>query len=578
MRTLVSTALFALTIVLAGCGGPETADLVLRNGKIVTVDPDQPEVQALAVTGDRIAAVGSNDQIDARVGPGTQVIDLGGKLAVPGFIEGHAHFDSLGDAQMMLDLTQAATWGDIVQLVAEAAAEAEPGTWIRGHGWHQEKWDSVPSPSVEGTPVHDGLSAVSPDNPVFLRHASGHASFVNAAALEATGITAATQAPPGGEIVRNPDGTPTGMLRENAQDAVEDAFAASRAHRSPEEVAAEARERIRLASEEALSKGVTTFHDAGASFEQIDRFKAAADDGELPLRLYFMVRYESNEAMDERLPDYRMVGHANHHLTVRAIKRQIDGALGAHGAWLLESYEDMPDSTGLNLEPIDEIERSAEIALEHDFQLNTHAIGDRANREVLDLYEAAFAEHLDDPAENRLRWRIEHAQHLHPDDIPRFAGLNVIASMQAIHCTSDAPYVIDRLGEARAEQGAYMWKDLWESGAVVTNGTDAPVEDIDPIASYHATVTRALDDGSRFYPAQALSRMQALESYTINNAFAAFEEDLKGSLTPGKLADIVVLSKDILTVPDDEIETATVTHTIVGGNVVYEHANAMSAQ
>jgi len=257
---------------------------------------------------------------------------------------------------------------------------------------------------------------------------------------------------------------------------------------------------------------------------------------------------------------------------VRSIKRQIDGALGAHGAWLLAPYDDLPQSAGLNLEPIDEIARTAEIALKHGFQLNTHAIGDRANREVLDLYEAAFREQLDDPTQNDLRWRIEHAQHLHPDDIPRFGALNVIAAMQAIHCTSDAPYVVDRLGEERAAAGAYMWKDLWETGALVTNGTDAPVEDVDPIASFYATVTRRLDDGATFYPEQALTREQALASYTLNNAVAAFEEDLKGSLTPGKLADIAVLSANIMTVPAEEIPSAEVTHTILGGEVVYRRS------
>lgn len=571
MTTLRSVLSIALLIVLflAGCEGTAPADLVLRNGTVVTVDENQPEAEALAIAGDRIVAVGTNTEIDAYIGSGTEVVDLEGKLAVPGFIEGHGHFMSLGDAQTILDLTQADTWEDIVQMVAGAAEAAAPGTWIRGRGWHQEKWTTPPSPIVEGTPVHDGLSAVSPDTPVLLKHASGHAAFVNAAALEAAGIAAEAEAPPGGEIVRTRGGRPTGMLRENAQDAVEQAFAASQSGRTSEEVAQAERERIRLASAEALSKGVTTFHDAGSSFEQIDRFKQVAEAGNLPLRLYVMVRYESNDAMDAQLPDYKMIGHADHHLTVRSIKRQIDGALGAHGAWLLEPYNDMPQSTGLNLEPIDEIRRTAEIALKHGFQLNTHAIGDRANREVLDLYEAAFRDHLDDPTQNDVRWRIEHAQHLHPDDIPRFSELNVIAAMQAIHCTSDAPYVVERLGTARAENGAYVWNDLWDRGAIVANGTDAPVEDVDPIASFYATVTRRVDDGSTFYPEQALTREQALASYTINNAIAAFEEDLKGSLTPGKLADVTVLSKNIMTVPADEIPSAEVTHTIVGGQIVY---------
>jgi predicted amidohydrolase YtcJ len=280
-----------------------------------------------------------------------------------------------------------------------------------------------------------------------------------------------------------------------------------------------------------------------------------------------MVRGETNEVMAARLPEYRIIGAGSNHLTVRSIKRQIDGALGSHGAWLLEPYTDLQSTTGLVLEPVEEIERTAEIAIEHGFQLNTHAIGDRANREVLDIYERTFAAHPDveDP-----RWRIEHAQHLHPADIPRFAELGVIASMQGVHGTSDAPWVPKRLGDERAHNGAYRWQDLWRSGAVVTNGTDAPVEDVDPIASFWASITRRLPDGGRFDPGQRLTRQQALQSYTLNNAYAAFEEDLKGSITPGKLADIVVLSRDIMSVPEAEVRDAEVEITILGGQVVYQ--------
>ena len=262
-----------------------------------------------------------------------------------------------------------------------------------------------------------------------------------------------------------------------------------------------------------------------------------------------------------------MIGVGHDHLTVRSIKKQIDGALGSHGAWLLEPYADMPSSTGLVLEPIREIERTAELALAHGYQLNTHAIGDRGNRETLDLYERAFAEH---PGAEGLRWRIEHAQHLDPADIPRFAELGVIAAMQGIHATSDRPWVPDRLGHGRTDTGAYRWQDLWQTGAVVTNGTDAPVEDVNPIPSFWATIARELPDGTVFDPGQRLTREQALRAYTLNNAYAAFEEHLKGSLTPGKLADIVVLSRDIMTAPEDDVRDAVVDYTIVGGRVLYE--------
>jgi len=278
-----------------------------------------------------------------------------------------------------------------------------------------------------------------------------------------------------------------------------------------------------------------------------------------------MVRDASNEEMAAKLPEYRMVGFGNHFLTVRSIKRQIDGALGPHGAWLLEPYQDL-ESTGLNLETVEEIEGTAAIAIEQGFQLNTHAIGDRANREVLDLYQRTFEAH---PGKTGLRWRIEHAQHLHPDDIGRFAELGVIAAMQGIHCTSDGPWVYKRLGARRAEEGAYVWRKLMATGAVVTNGTDVPVEDIDPIASFHASVSRRMKDGNTFFPGQRMTRKEALESYTIHNAYAAFEEDIKGSLTPGKLADIVVLSKDIMTIPEVEIPGTRVVHTILGGRVAF---------
>ncbi|MFQ5679107.1 MAG: amidohydrolase [Gemmatimonadota bacterium] len=559
-----------IAVSLGGQQPARAADLVLLHGKVVTMDPARPRAEAVAVVGDRIESVGSDAEVGGLVGPETRVIDLRGRLTIPGFIEGHGHFLSLGRSKMILDLRKARTWDEIVAMVADAAARAKPGEWIEGRGWHQEKWDEPPSPSVEGLPTHATLSRASPENPVVLGHASGHASFVNARALELAGITAEAPDPAGGEIVHGPAGEPTGMLRETAQGLVGRARARQRASRPPEEVEAEMREMVRLAAADALSKGVTSFQDAGSPFETIDLFKRLADEGELPIRLYVMVR-DSYEEMEEKLPAYRMIGYGRNHLTVRAIKHSVDGALGSHGAWLLQPYADLPRTSGLATTPPEVIERTARLAIRLGYQLNTHAIGDRGNREVLDLYERTFRSH---PEKRDLRWRIEHAQHLSPEDIPRFAELGVIASMQAIHACSDGPWVIQRLGETRAETGAYVWRSLWESGAVVTNGTDVPVEDVDPIASFHCTVTRELPDGSSFFPAQELSREQALASYTTNNAYAAFEEEIKGSLTPGKLADIVVLSRDITTVPAEEIPRANVAYTIVGGRVLYRSEEA----
>jgi predicted amidohydrolase YtcJ len=278
-----------------------------------------------------------------------------------------------------------------------------------------------------------------------------------------------------------------------------------------------------------------------------------------------MVR-QDNAAIADKLAQYRMVGYGNGHLTVRAIKKAIDGALGPRGAWLLAPYSDKPESKGLQTTKTADIEETARLAMANGYQLAVHAIGDAANRETLDIFERAFKAN---PDKKNLRWRVEHAQHLSAADIPRFGKMGVIASMQGIHCTSDAPYVIERLGRARAQEGAYVWQKLMKSGAVVANGTDAPVEDVDPIASYYATVSRKLKDGTVFYPDQRMSRMEALKSYTINGAYAGFEEENRGSLKPGKYADITVLSKDILKVPEDEIPTAKVVHTIVGGKVLY---------
>lgn len=544
----------------------QPASLILRNGKIVTLNPSAPMAEALAVRGDRIAALGSNRVSKSWMGPQTRVIDLHGMLAIPGFIEGHGHFTAMGEFRLGLDLREARTWDAIVAQVAGAAKLATPGEWIIGRGWHQSKWDRAPEPSVEGFPMHASLDAVSPNNPVLLTHASGHATFVNQKALEAAGITGATLNPPGGEILKDPKGYPTGLLRETAGRLADQAYSRWQTKRTPAERAAELRKVIDLASYESLSNGITTFEDAGSPLDTVDVLRSMAAGQALRLRLWVMLRAPNSE-LAPALDRYRIIAEGANHLTVRAIKRQIDGALGSRGAWLLDPYTDQPGSSGLNTEDTEDIRRTAELAIEHGYQLAVHAIGDRANRETLDLYEQEFRRH---PDQRDLRWRIEHAQHLSSADIPRFAKLGVIAAMQGIHCTSDGPFVILRLGPKRAEEGAYVWQKLIETGAIVGNGTDAPVEDVSPLASFHASVSRRLKDGTVFFPNQRMSREQALRSYTWNNAYAAFEEKVKGSLEPGKLADITVLSRDILTVPEDEILATDVVYTIVGGQVAYQ--------
>ena len=574
MKTRVLRLLIVACVMIAGDRGfaqsatgemqaTAKADMILRNGKIVTVDAAIGEVQALAIPGDRFLAVGSTAQMNALTDDSTMIIDLKGKLAIPGFIEGHGHFTSLGDAKMNLDLMAVRNWGEVIEMVAAAVAKASPGEWIVGRGWHQEKWDKAPRGAVEGFPTHHGMSAVSPDNPVFLSHASGHASFANKKAMDLAGISAATADPPGGEILRDEQGQPIGVFRERASGLISRAQSISGKRESGTDLT---RRAIELATKECLSNGVTSFQDAGSSFSVINTFAEMADSGELGVRLWVMIR-EPNASLRANIDRYKALqGVGNNYLTVGGIKRSIDGALGSRGAWLLEPYADSAQSTGLATATIEDVTETAQIAIEHGLQLCVHAIGDRANREVLNIFEKTFAAN---PQKKDLRWRIEHAQHLHVDDIPRFGQLGVIASMQGIHCTSDAPWVLARLGYERAGEGAYVWQKLMQSGAVVTNGTDTPVEDVSPIASYYATVSRRLDDGSVFFADQRMNRMEALRSYTIHAAYAAFEDDLKGTLTPGKLADIVVLSQDILSIAEDKIPHTNVQMTIVGGKIAY---------
>jgi predicted amidohydrolase YtcJ len=552
-----------VTVVSQQTPAPAPADLVLRGGKIVTLDARVPEAQAIAARGGAIVAVGTNADVARFIGPATQVIELNGQFAMPGFIEGHGHFTGLGEGKLNLELQNTKSWDEIVHMVALAAEKAKPGEWIIGRGWHQEKWTSTPQPNVEGFPTHESLDKVSPNNPVILTHASGHASFANAKAMEVSKITAATANPAGGEILKDAKGQPTGLLRETASGLIRRGAGAPTP--SAEETEARNFRVLELADREAITKGITSFQDAGSSFDVINRVKRAIDAGRMNVRLWMMVREYDPKALAAN----RVIGYGNNMLTVRAIKITADGALGSRGAWLLEPYSDKPDSSGLATTPVEVIRQRAQIALDAGYQMCIHAIGDRANREVLNAYEDTFKKNNKNGKD--LRWRIEHAQHISTADIPRFGQLGVIASMQGIHCTSDAPWVEPRLGAVRAKEGAYVWQKLMQSGAVVTNGTDTPVEDIDPIASYYASVTRKANDGKVFYGDQKMSRLEALRSYTIQNAFAAFEEDIKGSLSIGKLADITVLTKDITTVPDEEIRQAKVAYTIVGGRIVFKN-------
>ena len=454
-----------------------------------------------------------------------------------------------------LDLTRTTTWEEIVDLVAATARDAEPGTWILGRGWHQEKWSETPADAHKGFPVHTDLSLATPRNPVILTHASGHAALVNAAAMELAGIDAGASAVEGGEVALGPDGEPTGLLVESAATLAWRAW-----NKETERSAGDLGDLVAAAASEAARNGITTFVDAGTTVETLTTMAPLFADGEQPVRLWAMIRDANQNIATGDLPP------ASPWFRIGGIKVSLDGALGSRGAWLLESYSDAPDETGFQLVSLESLTDTALIARKRDLQLAVHAIGDRANRELLDLYERAF-EAIDG---GQLRWRVEHAQHLHPDDIARFAELGVIASVQAIHCTSDGPWVHDRLGEERARAGAYMWRALIDSGAVVVNGTDVPVEPIDPFANLSASTTRGMVNGEHFYPDQAMTASEALVSYTRDGAFAIRAETDLGTIEAGKLADLVVLDRDPLGIDTSALTDTRVLRTILGGRTVYQ--------
>ena len=547
------------------------ADLVLRDASIATLDPLQPHAQALAVKDGKIAALGSDEAIAHYIGPRTKVLDLHGAFVTPGFIEGHGHLMDTGDSLMQLNVGMAPNWDAIVAMVKAAVAKAKPGEWIVGQGWQQSKWNKVPQPSIDGLPLPASLDAVSPNNPVLLAHTSGHAIYANAAALKLAGITRNTPDPVGGSIVRDAQGNAIGALRDTAGDPVYAAYNRYLASLPPQELAARREQSLKLAMQNEVSKGITGFVDMGQDFQTIDWLKQQATKG-FPLRLYVNVGVLDVASLDKNLARYRTIGFADDHFTVRGVGEDVsDGALGTHSAWFLKPYDDAPGVTGKNVTPMATLAQIARIAARDGFQVSIHAIGDRANREVLDMYQQIFDEY---PAAHDLRWRIEHAQHLALADIPRFAQMGVIASMQSIHACSDAPYVVPHLGEQRAKEGAYVWHTLIESGAMVLDGSDTPVEDTNPIAGFYCAVTRDNGRGQRFFPAQDKTRMQALRSYTWNNAYALFEDHQLGSLSPGKLADLVVFSGNLLTIPDDQILRTRVLYTVVGGKVVYQRPDA----
>jgi predicted amidohydrolase YtcJ len=568
MKQLLLLSILGLSL-FACKSGPETpADLVFINGVVYTVDEVNPKAEAVAVKDGMILAVGTSAEIQEYVGDATEVIELQGKTMTPGLIESHAHLMGIGYNKLELDLMYVKTYDELVAKVAEAAAKAKPGDWITGRGWHQDKWIEMPEQTVQGFPTHHALSAASPDNPVYLSHASGHASFVNQKALELAGISNLKGERPkeveGGEILVDDLGNPTGILAERASGLVSRLI--------PAETPERAAEALTLALKELNEKGITSFHDAGSGQSTIDLIQKFKDEGKLTVRQYVMLTGTQPALLEEWYKRGPMIDTADHMLTVRSIKLNCDGALGSRGAWLLEDYSDRPGHRGHETLTMSVVSEVSGKAIPAGFQVCSHAIGDRANQEILDRYEAAFANF---PDSKNLRFRIEHAQHIHPDDIPRFGQMGVIAAMQAIHLSSDRPWAIDRLGEKRIIDGAYVWQKLIQSGAVVTNGTDAPVEPVDPIPSFYASVTRktlaGLPEGG-YEGDQKMTREQALKSYTLDGAFAEFEEDFKGSIEVGKAADFTVFDQNIMEVPEEAILQTKVEMTVVGGKVVYTKA------
>lgn len=554
----------------------QVADTILLSGNIYTVDEANPTAEALAIKDGLILKVGSNADIEKLKGEKTQVIDLKGQFTMPGFIEGHGHFSGMGYSLIDLNFLKSKNWDEIVQAVGEAAKKAKPGEWIVGRGWHQEKWNQALEQHVQGYPYHDHLSEVSPNNPVVLRHASGHALIANKAAMDAAGISKETPEPSGGHIVRSPSGEAIGVFEERAMEAISRVHEAYLATLSPAAQLERWYEGIELAQQECLRQGITSFQDAGSHFDEIARYKKMAEEGKLLLRLWAMVRHSSEE-LTGHLEGYPIINvglgaNIGGHFTCRAIKTELDGALGSYGAWLLAPYNDKPGFEGQNTTTIEEVKAIAKLAFDKKMQLCVHTIGDRANRELLNIMEE-ITKSGGKPL-NDLRWRSEHAQHIDPADIPRFAQLGVIAAMQGVHCTSDAPFVVKRLGEERARTGAYPWQSLLKAGAVVTNGTDVPVEDVSPIECFYASVTRKRHQSSNLglelFPEQKMTRAQAIHSYTAACAYAAFEDDWKGTLIPGKVADIVVLTNDLMNCSDEDILKTKVVWTMVGGKVVYE--------
>ncbi|MEE9270942.1 MAG: amidohydrolase [Candidatus Krumholzibacteria bacterium] len=549
---------FALLMVLgpgvSGCKSEPPADLILTGGRVYTMNPEQPRAEAVAVRGDRIVFVGGREGALAKKGPGTKILDLEGMTTLPGLIDAHGHLPNLGRTLRELKLLGTSSSSEIREMVIARRKQVAAGEWIAGRGWDQNDWQ------VQEFPTWQDLHGTE-DNPVYLRRVDGHAVWVNRRALELCGVTRDTPDPEGGRIVRDEEGQPTGVFVDRAVDLV--------SSRIPKPSMEERIERVRVAIRECRRYGLTGVHDAGTTEDYLGVYRRLLEDGELTLRVYTMLDCDSTRFVRARLEEGPWAD-PQHFVTVRAIKVYADGAMGSRGAMLLEPYSDEPSNRGLLQNPRHTIEEWAGLALEGGFQMCAHAIGDGGNRLILDVYETALRAR---PVSNH-RFRVEHAQLLALDDIPRFASMAVIASMQPTHATSDMYWAEDRVGAERI-QGAYAWRKLLRSGAVIACGSDFPVESVNPLWGVYAAVTR--QDHSEWpeggwYPDERMTVYEAIEGFTTAAAFASFEEHLKGSIEPGKFADFTIVDHDLFEIAPGEILETSVRYTIVGGKVVYSAA------
>jgi predicted amidohydrolase YtcJ len=528
--------------------------MVLINGNVVTLDKKTPKASAVAVRDGKIVAVGSDAQIKKLIGPETKVIDLKGKTLVPGLTDSHLHLVNLGVSLVRIDLADSKNEDDAAALVKSQAGRFT-SEWIRGRKWDQNKWPSKKFPTAES------LDKVVKDRPVSLTRVDGHAIWVNSKAMELAGVDDKTQDPPGGKIIRDGAGHPTGVFLDKAMDLV--------AKKIPKLSRSEIEQALQGSFQQLLSFGLTTVHDAGVDPDTYEVLQSMAKEKKLPLRIYVLIDGSNKEWVTHWLDVGPQIEKENPYLTVRGFKLFADGALGSRGAALTRPYSDDPHNTGLMQYTQKEIADFSKRALKAGFQVATHAIGDKANNVVLNAYEEAFQTNTKstDP-----RFRVEHAQILDPKDIGRFKKLGVIASMQGTHCTSDMPWVHDRIGVKRAE-GAYAWRSLLRAGVKIANGSDAPVESANPILGYYASVTRQDVTGKPpggWHPNQRMTPMEALRSFTLDAAYSSFEEDLKGSIEVGKLADFTVLSDNILNISNSRLPAVKADMTIVGGTVVYQ--------